>query len=68
MWCVDAPAFCGARYFRRVALSAVLRSDDQGATWKRTDLSIKLGGNADGRGEGERLHRRQDLAIKESFP
>jgi hypothetical protein len=35
--------------------AAVLRSDDQGKTWKKTDLTIKLGGNADGRGEGERL-------------
>jgi photosystem II stability/assembly factor-like uncharacterized protein len=34
---------------------AVLRSIDHGATWRRTDLPIKLGGNADGRGSGERL-------------
>ncbi|MEU6555556.1 1,4-beta-glucanase [Streptomyces sp. NPDC046915] len=34
---------------------AVLRSEDRGATWKRTDLSVKLGGNEDGRGTGERL-------------
>ncbi|MET9800901.1 1,4-beta-glucanase [Streptomyces sp. NPDC006368] len=34
---------------------AVLRSDDRGATWSRTDLPIKLGANEDGRGSGERL-------------
>ncbi|MET9525661.1 WD40/YVTN/BNR-like repeat-containing protein [Streptomyces coeruleorubidus] len=34
---------------------AVLRSEDRGATWKRTDLSVKLGANEDGRGCGERL-------------
>ncbi|WP_053851019.1 sialidase family protein [Streptomyces sp. NRRL B-24085] len=34
---------------------AVLRSEDRGATWARTDLSMKLGGNEDGRGTGERL-------------
>ena len=35
---------------------AVLRSDDQGVTWKKSDLSIKVGGNTEGRGAGERLH------------
>ncbi|MDH6221902.1 sialidase family protein [Streptomyces pseudovenezuelae] len=34
---------------------AVLCSDDRGATWTRTDLAVKLGGNEDGRGAGERL-------------
>ncbi|MBC2906349.1 sialidase family protein [Streptomyces cupreus] len=34
---------------------AVLRSDDRGATWTRTDLDVKLGANEDGRGAGERL-------------
>jgi hypothetical protein len=34
---------------------AVLRSEDRGATWTRTDLSVKLGANEDGRGTGERL-------------
>ncbi|MHA5051726.1 1,4-beta-glucanase [Streptomyces sp. SD15] len=34
---------------------AVLRSEDRGATWTRTDLSVKLGANEDGRGAGERL-------------
>ncbi|PWJ03302.1 1,4-beta-glucanase [Streptomyces sp. NWU49] len=34
---------------------AVLRSEDRGATWRRTDLAVKLGANEDGRGTGERL-------------
>ncbi|WP_369392197.1 WD40/YVTN/BNR-like repeat-containing protein [Streptomyces sp. CG1] len=34
---------------------AVLRSEDRGATWHRTDLPVKLGANEDGRGTGERL-------------
>ncbi|MEU9208373.1 1,4-beta-glucanase [Streptomyces sp. NPDC048415] len=33
----------------------VLRSEDRGTTWTRTDLSVKLGANEDGRGAGERL-------------
>jgi len=35
--------------------AAILRSSDRGATWSRTELPIKLGGNSDGRGTGERL-------------
>ncbi|MFE2567235.1 1,4-beta-glucanase [Streptomyces mirabilis] len=34
---------------------AVLRSEDRGASWTRTDLNVKLGANEDGRGAGERL-------------
>lgn len=34
---------------------AILRSNDQGRTWQKTDLPIHIGGNADGRGSGERL-------------
>ncbi|MFI6036151.1 1,4-beta-glucanase [Streptomyces sp. NPDC051315] len=34
---------------------AILRSEDRGATWTRTDLPVKLGANEDGRGTGERL-------------
>ncbi|RCV49492.1 beta propeller repeat protein [Marinitenerispora sediminis] len=34
---------------------AILRSSDRGATWQRTDLPFKLGGNMPGRGMGERL-------------
>lgn len=34
---------------------AILRSADKGATWARSDLPFKLGGNMPGRGCGERL-------------
>jgi photosystem II stability/assembly factor-like uncharacterized protein len=34
---------------------AVLRSENRGATWQRTDLDVKLGANEDGRGTGERM-------------
>ncbi|WP_250564405.1 cellulose binding domain-containing protein [Sphaerisporangium fuscum] len=34
---------------------AILRSSDKGATWSRTVLPFKLGGNMPGRGMGERL-------------
>ncbi|MFE3518800.1 WD40/YVTN/BNR-like repeat-containing protein [Streptomyces sp. NPDC059166] len=34
---------------------AVFRSEDRGATWARTDLTVRLGANEDGRGCGERL-------------
>ena len=34
---------------------ALLRSTDQGATWARTELPVKIGGNEDGRNTGERL-------------
>jgi photosystem II stability/assembly factor-like uncharacterized protein len=34
---------------------AILRSDDQGRTFERTDLPFKNGGNEDGRSMGERL-------------
>jgi len=35
--------------------AAILRSSDRGASWSRTELPIRLGGNSDGRGTGERL-------------
>lgn len=35
--------------------AALLRSSDRGATWSRTELPFKLGGNEDGRSTGERL-------------
>lgn len=35
--------------------AAILRSNDRGATWSRTELPIRLNGNSDGRGTGERL-------------
>ncbi len=34
---------------------AVMRSSDRGASWRKTDLPFKLGGNMPGRGMGERL-------------
>ncbi|MFG2818380.1 cellulose binding domain-containing protein [Kitasatospora sp. NPDC048365] len=34
---------------------AILRSTDKGATWQRTTLPFKVGGNMPGRGMGERL-------------
>ena len=34
---------------------AILRSNNQGADWQRTDMPIKMGGNEDGRSNGERL-------------
>jgi len=35
--------------------AVVWRSDDRGATWQRSDLAVKLGGNEDGRNTGERM-------------
>ncbi|HKR60483.1 MAG TPA: sialidase family protein, partial [Pyrinomonadaceae bacterium] len=37
------------------ANAAVLRSNDRGITWKTSNLSFKMGGNEDGRSNGERL-------------
>jgi photosystem II stability/assembly factor-like uncharacterized protein len=34
---------------------AFFRSSDQGKTWQRTDMPFKMGGNEDGRSNGERL-------------
>ncbi|WP_200935024.1 xyloglucanase [Brevundimonas sp. Leaf363] len=34
---------------------AILRSQDRGTTWRRTDTPFRMGGNEDGRGLGERL-------------
>jgi photosystem II stability/assembly factor-like uncharacterized protein len=34
---------------------AMLRSTDKGQTWQRTDMPIKMGGNENGRSNGERL-------------
>jgi xyloglucan-specific exo-beta-1,4-glucanase len=33
----------------------MLRSTDRGATWAKTELPVKIGGNEDGRNTGERL-------------
>lgn len=49
-------ATCGLYLSDRVPDGAVVRSEDMGATWAITRLpGIKLGGNAMGRGTGERL-------------
>ena len=34
---------------------AILRSNDRGKTFQRTDVPFKMGGNEDGRGNGERM-------------
>jgi photosystem II stability/assembly factor-like uncharacterized protein len=34
---------------------AIFRSDDRGRSWRRTDMPFKMGGNEDGRANGERL-------------
>ena len=34
---------------------AMLRSEDRGETWRRTEVPFRMGGNEDGRGLGERL-------------
>ncbi len=46
---------CGTYTNERTPNGAVLRSDDQGKTFQRTDVPFKFGGNEDGRGNGERL-------------
>ena len=45
---------CGT-YTHIEAPNAILRSSDRGRTWARTDVSFKMGGNEDGRGNGERM-------------
>ncbi|MFH9733532.1 WD40/YVTN/BNR-like repeat-containing protein [Streptomyces sp. NPDC017260] len=46
---------CGTYSQAWSANGAILRSEDRGRTWRRTDLTVKLGANEDGRGTGERL-------------
>lgn len=46
---------CGTYTSARALNGAVLRSDDSGRTFQRTDLPFKLGANEDGRGNGESL-------------
>lgn len=46
---------CGTYTNARTPNGAILRSEDRGRTWARTDVPFKLGGNEDGRGNGERL-------------
>ncbi len=45
----------GTYTHERAGNGAILRSDDRGATFQRSDLPFKLGGNELGRGNGERL-------------
>ncbi|MFE6974939.1 1,4-beta-glucanase [Streptomyces sp. NPDC057682] len=46
---------CGTYAQDWASPGAVLRSEDRGTTWQRTDLTVRLGANEDGRGAGERL-------------
>ena len=46
---------CGTYTNARTPNGAILRSDDRGKTFKRTDVPFKMGGNEDGRGNGERM-------------
>lgn len=48
-------AACGEYLGEWARKAALLRSDDQGKTWQKTELNFRLGGNWDGRGSGERL-------------
>jgi photosystem II stability/assembly factor-like uncharacterized protein len=48
-------AACGLYISQWARKGAILRSNDQGRTWQKFDLPIGVGGNADGRGTGERL-------------
>ncbi len=44
---------CGT--YTNSANTAVLRSDDRGRTFQRTNVPFRMGGNEEGRGNGERL-------------
>ena len=46
---------CGTYTNDRAPNGAILRSDDRGKTFQRTDVPFKMGGNEDGRGNGERM-------------
>jgi photosystem II stability/assembly factor-like uncharacterized protein len=46
---------CGTYTNEHTPNGAILRSDDSGRTFQRTDVPFKFGGNEDGRGNGERL-------------
>ncbi len=48
-------AACGLYLSQWSRKGAILRSDDRGRTWKVSELPVHVGGNADGRGSGERL-------------
>lgn len=46
---------CGTYTNPNTPNGAILRSDDRGRTFQRTDVPFKFGGNEDGRGNGERM-------------
>jgi photosystem II stability/assembly factor-like uncharacterized protein len=46
---------CGTYTNERTPNGAILRSADGGKRFERTDVPFKLGGNEDGRGNGERM-------------
>ncbi|MGD0460907.1 MAG: exo-alpha-sialidase [Tepidisphaeraceae bacterium] len=46
---------CGMYTNATTPNAAILRSDDRGSTFERTNMPFKMGGNEDGRGNGERL-------------
>jgi len=46
---------CGTYTNPRTPNGAILRSDDRGKTFQRSEVPFKFGGNEDGRGNGERL-------------
>lgn len=48
-------AACGEYLGEWARKGAILRSSDRGKTWQKSELPIRVGGNADGRGTGERL-------------
>lgn len=52
---VDADVVHMAVGVHRGDPGAMLRSNDRGATWIRTEAPFRMGGNEDGRGLGERL-------------
>ena len=46
---------CGTYTNPRTPNGAILRSNDRGKTFQRTDMPFKMGGNENGRGNGERM-------------
>lgn len=52
---IDADVVHAAVGVHKADPGAMLRSSDRGATWRRTEVPFRMGGNEDGRGLGERL-------------